>query len=219
MSPAPQAMSLRAHELPFRQRPGLLHLESCGDLSTFTAGEGQSGQSAERRIQRAEHERPHSLIGVVRETVLWGGFSLFLRRVFLSGIHAARENHLWQAGGRGCRQPIFYTPTLRLPMGSSFCSSSLWGRLRADLQMGLFRCNLCLWNSIFCCTSVGCCHLGQSCFFPQLRCGRKALCLGSLGWGKDSYHVCALYVSARNTGQSQCPCLSGVNYHSSTDFF
>ncbi|EOB02899.1 Uncharacterized protein C9orf61, partial [Anas platyrhynchos] len=70
MSPAPQAMSLRAHELPFRQRPGLLHLESCGDLSTFTAGEGQSGQSAERRIQRAEHERPHSLIGVVRETVL-----------------------------------------------------------------------------------------------------------------------------------------------------
>ncbi|XP_068523068.1 endosomal transmembrane epsin interactor 1 isoform X2 [Anas acuta] len=67
MSPAPQAMSLRAHELPFRQRPGLLHLESCGDLSTFTAGEGQS---AERRIQRAEHERPHSLIGVVRETVL-----------------------------------------------------------------------------------------------------------------------------------------------------
>ncbi|KAI6058529.1 protein FAM189A2 [Aix galericulata] len=67
MSPAPQAMSLRAHELPFQQRPGLLHLESCGDLSTFTAGEGQS---AERRIQRAEHERPHSLIGVVRETVL-----------------------------------------------------------------------------------------------------------------------------------------------------
>nr|XP_047910811.1 protein FAM189A2 isoform X2 [Anser cygnoides] len=67
MAPAQQAMSLQAHVLPFRQRPGLLHLESCGDLSTFTAGEGQS---AERRIQRAEHERPHSLIGVVRETVL-----------------------------------------------------------------------------------------------------------------------------------------------------
>lgn len=121
MSPAPQAMSLRAHELPFQQRPGLLHLESCGDLSTFTAGEGQS---AERRIQRAEHERPHSLIGVVRETVLWGGFSLFLRRVFLSGIHGAQENHLWQAGGRGRCQPIFYTPVLRLPMGSSFCKPS-----------------------------------------------------------------------------------------------
>ncbi|XP_010160842.1 protein FAM189A2, partial [Antrostomus carolinensis] len=65
MAPAQQAMSLSTHVLPFRRHPGLLHLESCGDLSTFTMDE-----LAERRIQRAEHERPHSLIGVVRETVL-----------------------------------------------------------------------------------------------------------------------------------------------------
>ncbi|NWW15948.1 F1892 protein, partial [Falcunculus frontatus] len=67
MAPAQQAMSLRVHALPFRLHPGLLYLESCGDLSTFTT-EGE--QLAERRSQRAEHERPHSLIGVVRETVL-----------------------------------------------------------------------------------------------------------------------------------------------------
>ncbi|XP_075266732.1 endosomal transmembrane epsin interactor 1 isoform X2 [Opisthocomus hoazin] len=66
MAAAPQAMSPSAHVLPFRRHPGVLHLESCGDLSTFTADD----QPAERRIQRAEHERPHSLIGVVRETVL-----------------------------------------------------------------------------------------------------------------------------------------------------
>ncbi|NWQ91650.1 F1892 protein, partial [Burhinus bistriatus] len=66
MIPAQQAMSLSAHG-PFRQLPGLLHRESCGDLSTFTTHEDQL---PERRIQRAEHERPHSLIGVVRETVL-----------------------------------------------------------------------------------------------------------------------------------------------------
>ncbi|NXE08258.1 F1892 protein, partial [Lophotis ruficrista] len=67
MAPAQQAMSLNAHVLPFRRHPGLLHLKSCGDLSTFTTGEDQL---AERRIQRSEHERPHSLIGVVRETIL-----------------------------------------------------------------------------------------------------------------------------------------------------
>ncbi|NXX26290.1 F1892 protein, partial [Nicator chloris] len=67
MTPAQQATSSRVPVLPFRLHPGLLHLESCGDLSTFTT-EGE--QLAERRIQRAEHERPHSLIGVVRETVL-----------------------------------------------------------------------------------------------------------------------------------------------------
>ncbi|NXR82204.1 F1892 protein, partial [Pycnonotus jocosus] len=66
MTPAQQATS-RVCVLPFRLHPGLLYLESCGDLSTFTT-EGE--QQAERRIQRAEHERPHSLIGVVRETVL-----------------------------------------------------------------------------------------------------------------------------------------------------
>ncbi|NWU26088.1 F1892 protein, partial [Dyaphorophyia castanea] len=67
MAPAQQAMSLRVRLLPFRSHPGLLYLESCGDLSTFTT-EGE--QLAERRSQRAEHERPRSLIGVVRETVL-----------------------------------------------------------------------------------------------------------------------------------------------------
>ncbi|NWS25403.1 F1892 protein, partial [Polioptila caerulea] len=67
MTPAQQATSLRVCASPFRLHPGLLYLESCGDLSTFTT-EGE--QAAERRIQRAEHERPHSVIGIVRETVL-----------------------------------------------------------------------------------------------------------------------------------------------------
>ncbi|NXI21606.1 F1892 protein, partial [Sterrhoptilus dennistouni] len=67
MTSAQQATSLRVCVLPFRLHSGLLYLESCGDLSTFTI-EGE--QQAERRIQRAKHERPHSLIGVVRETVL-----------------------------------------------------------------------------------------------------------------------------------------------------
>ncbi|NXS57219.1 F1892 protein, partial [Brachypteracias leptosomus] len=62
MAPAQQA-----RVVPFRQHPGLLHLESCGDLSTSTTDEDQL---AERRIHRAEHKRPHSLIGIVRETVL-----------------------------------------------------------------------------------------------------------------------------------------------------
>ncbi|NXL08043.1 F1892 protein, partial [Mesembrinibis cayennensis] len=67
MTPAQQAVASRADVLPFRRHPGLLHLKSCGDLSTFTTDEDRV---AERKIQRAEHERPHSLIGVVRETVL-----------------------------------------------------------------------------------------------------------------------------------------------------
>ncbi|NWS69101.1 F1892 protein, partial [Crotophaga sulcirostris] len=67
MAPAQQAMSLNAHVLPSRQHSRWLHLESCGDLSTFTTDEDQT---AERRVQRADPERPHSLIGVVRETVL-----------------------------------------------------------------------------------------------------------------------------------------------------
>uniref|UniRef100_A0A672UAC7 Endosomal transmembrane epsin interactor 1 n=1 Tax=Strigops habroptila TaxID=2489341 RepID=A0A672UAC7_STRHB len=52
-----QAMPLNAHALPSGQHPGLLHLESCGDLTM-------------RRIQKAEHEQSPSVIGVVRETVL-----------------------------------------------------------------------------------------------------------------------------------------------------
>ncbi|XP_015222622.1 endosomal transmembrane epsin interactor 1 isoform X2 [Lepisosteus oculatus] len=55
------------HTLPSRKRPGLLHLHSCGDLSTFTAAEPQP---AERRRPRAAQDRPRSLIGVFRETVL-----------------------------------------------------------------------------------------------------------------------------------------------------
>ncbi|NXD30942.1 F1892 protein, partial [Spelaeornis formosus] len=67
MTPAQEAISLRVYVSPFRLHPGLLHLESCGALSTFTI-EGE--QLAKRRNQKAEHERPHSVIGVVRETIL-----------------------------------------------------------------------------------------------------------------------------------------------------
>ncbi|XP_070598741.1 endosomal transmembrane epsin interactor 1 [Erythrolamprus reginae] len=67
MTPAKPAIA-GAHTLPFRRHPGLLHLESCGDVSTFTAAGAPRGP--ERRPQRMEPERPHSLIGVVRETVL-----------------------------------------------------------------------------------------------------------------------------------------------------
>ncbi|KAL7988715.1 hypothetical protein Chor_007634 [Crotalus horridus] len=66
MTPAHPSIT-RAHTLPFRRHPGLLHLESCGDVSTFTAA---GTQGPNRRTQRMEPERPHSLIGVVRETVL-----------------------------------------------------------------------------------------------------------------------------------------------------
>ncbi|XP_051002223.1 endosomal transmembrane epsin interactor 1 isoform X2 [Acomys russatus] len=67
MAPS-QASTSQAHMLTSRRQLGLLHLRSCGDLSTFSlAGRPR----AERRPQlRAEAERPHSLIGVVRETVL-----------------------------------------------------------------------------------------------------------------------------------------------------
>ncbi|XP_074426745.1 endosomal transmembrane epsin interactor 1 [Larus michahellis] len=62
-----QAVSSSAHRSPFRRHPRLLHLESCGDLSTFTTDEDQL---AEWRVQRARREWPHSPTGVVRETVL-----------------------------------------------------------------------------------------------------------------------------------------------------
>ncbi|XP_049751630.1 endosomal transmembrane epsin interactor 1 [Elephas maximus indicus] len=62
-----QPSTARVHALPSRRQPGLLHLQSCGDLSTFApAGRPR----VERRPRRAEAERPHSLIGVIRETVL-----------------------------------------------------------------------------------------------------------------------------------------------------
>ncbi|XP_045877839.1 protein FAM189A2 [Meles meles] len=62
-----QPSTSRAHAPPPPRQPGFLHLWSCGDLSTFVpAGRPRT----ERRPQRAEAERPHSLIGVIRETVL-----------------------------------------------------------------------------------------------------------------------------------------------------
>ncbi|XP_007466838.1 PREDICTED: protein FAM189A2-like isoform X2 [Lipotes vexillifer] len=62
-----QPSTSRALVLPSRRQPGLLHLRSCGDLSTFVPA---GRPKAERRPRRAEAERPHSLIGVIRETVL-----------------------------------------------------------------------------------------------------------------------------------------------------
>ncbi|XP_040602217.1 protein FAM189A2 isoform X1 [Mesocricetus auratus] len=64
----PQPSTSQAHVLTSRRQPGLLHLRSCGDLSTFSL----TGRPREERRpqQRAEAERPHSLIGVIRETVL-----------------------------------------------------------------------------------------------------------------------------------------------------
>uniref|UniRef100_A0A4W2CWL5 Endosomal transmembrane epsin interactor 1 n=1 Tax=Bos indicus x Bos taurus TaxID=30522 RepID=A0A4W2CWL5_BOBOX len=62
-----QPSTARALVLPSRKQPGLLHLRSCGDLSTFVPA---GRPLAERRPRRAEAERPHSLIGVIRETVL-----------------------------------------------------------------------------------------------------------------------------------------------------
>ncbi|XP_061220268.1 LOW QUALITY PROTEIN: endosomal transmembrane epsin interactor 1 [Neopsephotus bourkii] len=67
LSPAHQAMPLNVHALSSGQHPGLLHLERCGDLSTFTT---DKDELAMRGIQKAEHEQPPSVIGVVRETVL-----------------------------------------------------------------------------------------------------------------------------------------------------
>ncbi|XP_054042614.1 endosomal transmembrane epsin interactor 1 isoform X2 [Rissa tridactyla] len=57
-----QAVSSSAHRSPFRRHPRLLHLESCGDLSTFTTDEDQL---AEWRVQRARREWPRSLTGVL----------------------------------------------------------------------------------------------------------------------------------------------------------
>ena len=65
-----QPSTSRALVLPSQKQPGLLHLRSCGDLSTFVPA---GRPPAEQRPRRAEAERPHSLIGVIRETVLWSG--------------------------------------------------------------------------------------------------------------------------------------------------
>ncbi|KAM9446541.1 endosomal transmembrane epsin interactor 1 isoform 2-T2 [Clarias gariepinus] len=71
-----------SHTLPLRKRPGLLHLRSCGDLSTFTwaelqtSGQGRPSSRVNSRTgfrtgpRRLAQERPHSLIGVSRETMI-----------------------------------------------------------------------------------------------------------------------------------------------------
>ncbi|XP_039606687.1 protein FAM189A2 [Polypterus senegalus] len=67
-----QAISSQQHSwtvntLPCMRRPRLIHLQSCGDLSTFTQAKADHRQG---EGQRAEPERPHSLIGLVQETAL-----------------------------------------------------------------------------------------------------------------------------------------------------
>ncbi|XP_040212757.1 protein FAM189A2 isoform X2 [Rana temporaria] len=52
--------------IPSRRYPGILHLNSCGDLSTFSTVQRQRDE----RIRSQRTVRPHSLIGVVRETIL-----------------------------------------------------------------------------------------------------------------------------------------------------
>ncbi|XP_062873801.1 endosomal transmembrane epsin interactor 1 isoform X1 [Trichomycterus rosablanca] len=72
-----------SNTLPLRKRPGLIHLRSCGDLSTFTWADLQTGTGHSRTMSRTgtrtanrtgtrllAQERPHSLIGVSRETIL-----------------------------------------------------------------------------------------------------------------------------------------------------
>ncbi|XP_059406074.1 endosomal transmembrane epsin interactor 1-like [Carassius carassius] len=75
---------LTSNTLPLRKRPGILHLRSCGDLSSFTWAQLQAGPERRTRShsrtnsrmgsragsRRMEQERPHSLIGVFRETVI-----------------------------------------------------------------------------------------------------------------------------------------------------
>ncbi|XP_067262674.1 endosomal transmembrane epsin interactor 1 isoform X3 [Chanodichthys erythropterus] len=75
---------LTSNTLPLRKRPGILHLRSCGDLSSFTWAQLQTGpecrtgthsrtnsrMGSRAGSRRLEQERPHSLIGVFRETVL-----------------------------------------------------------------------------------------------------------------------------------------------------
>ncbi|KAI3372309.1 hypothetical protein L3Q82_022680 [Scortum barcoo] len=86
----PAGSSSQTFPRPPRRRPGLLHLQSCGDLSSFTCAAAQSvehrgnskkvgsrvgfradSRAGSRTGSRLDHpERPHSLIGVFRETVL-----------------------------------------------------------------------------------------------------------------------------------------------------
>ncbi|XP_068167195.1 endosomal transmembrane epsin interactor 1 [Antennarius striatus] len=90
----PVGTSSQTFPRPLRRRPGLLHLRSCGDLSSFTcaaietpeyrgnrrksglrggsrAGSTPGSRAASRAGSSLDRpERPHSLIGVFRETVL-----------------------------------------------------------------------------------------------------------------------------------------------------
>ncbi|XP_032373141.1 protein FAM189A2 [Etheostoma spectabile] len=78
----PADSSSQTFPRPPRRRPDLLHLQSCGDLSSFTCPtlESLEPQGNSRRVgSRAgsrtgsrldQPERPHSLIGVFRETVI-----------------------------------------------------------------------------------------------------------------------------------------------------
>ncbi|TKS78107.1 Protein FAM189A2 [Collichthys lucidus] len=86
----PVGSSFQTFPRPPTRRPGLLHLQSCGDLSSFTcaafealehrgnsrktgsrAGSKAESRAGSRTGSRLDHpERPHSLIGVFRETVL-----------------------------------------------------------------------------------------------------------------------------------------------------
>ncbi|XP_072904617.1 endosomal transmembrane epsin interactor 1 isoform X4 [Hemitrygon akajei] len=49
-------------------RTRLLHLQSCGDLSTCAVGEQRPVTRG--RVVKGQQERPHSLVGVIQETVL-----------------------------------------------------------------------------------------------------------------------------------------------------
>ncbi|XP_016361316.1 protein FAM189A2-like isoform X2 [Sinocyclocheilus anshuiensis] len=88
VAPAQSTLRRQAQMEPtsntLHKRPGILHLRSCGDLSSFTWAQLQDGpehrtgthsQTNSRMGSRAgsrrlEQERPHSLIGVFQETVL-----------------------------------------------------------------------------------------------------------------------------------------------------
>ncbi|KAM8887045.1 endosomal transmembrane epsin interactor 1 isoform 2-T2 [Spinachia spinachia] len=77
MGPSQPAESL-PRPLRRRRRPCLLHLQSCGDLSSFTCESLEQRGSHTRATlrggcgawSRTRPERPHSLIGIFRETVL-----------------------------------------------------------------------------------------------------------------------------------------------------
>ncbi|XP_062905136.1 endosomal transmembrane epsin interactor 1 isoform X1 [Mobula hypostoma] len=51
-----------------QRRTRLLHLQSCGDLSTCAVGEQRPVTRG--RVVKGQQERPHSLVGVIQETVL-----------------------------------------------------------------------------------------------------------------------------------------------------